>query len=56
LRGDRVRAQALAKAEVDQRAGRIGRKLDAGAGLLEPFGLLPDNDAKTVAGDRQRRR
>jgi hypothetical protein len=50
-----VRSQPLAKAEIDQRARRIGRELDAGAGLFKPLGLLQHDRAKTIARERQRR-
>jgi len=49
-----MRAQPIAQSEIDQRARGIGRELDAGAGLLEPLGLLQDGDAKAVARERQR--
>ena len=44
------------QAEVDQHAAGIGRKLQAGAGFLEALGLLQNDDAKTLRGQRQRRR
>ena len=55
LRRDHVGPQPLAEAELDQGAGGIGRELDAGAGLFQPLGLLQHDDAKAVAGERQRR-
>ena len=55
LRRDHVRPQPLAKAEIDQSARRVGRELDAGAGLFKPLGLLQHDRAKTVAGERKRR-
>ena len=54
LRRDDVRAQPVGKAEIGQHARRIGRKLDAGAGLLQPRGLFQHDGAK--AGARQRER
>ena len=55
LRCHHVRPQPLAKAELDQRAGGVGRELDASAGFLEPLGLLQYDHAKAVAGERKRR-
>ena len=42
--------------EFDQHPAGIGRQLQAGAGFLEPLGLLQHDDAKTLRGERQRRR
>jgi hypothetical protein len=49
-----VRPQPGFKPEIDQRARRIGRELDAGAGLLEPLGLFQYDDAKAVTRKRER--
>ena len=54
-RRDHVRPQPVFQPEIDQRARGVGRELDAGAGFLEPLGLLQHDDAKTVARERQRR-
>ena len=50
---DHLRPQPLFQAEVDQRARRVGRKLNAGAGFLKPLGLLQHDDAKAAARQRQ---
>ena len=39
-------AQRVAEAERDQDARRVGRELDAGAGLLQALGLLVDRNPK----------
>ena len=45
-----------AETEGDQDAGRIGRELNARAGLLQPLRLLEHDDAQPALGERQRRR
>jgi hypothetical protein len=50
-----MRPQTFAEAEFDQGTRGIGRQLNAGAGLFEPLGLLPDDDTEAVASERQRR-
>ena len=52
----RARGEPRLQAEFDQHAAGIGRKLQAGAGFLQPFGLLQHDDAKALRGERQRRR
>ena len=44
------------KSELDQDAAGIGRKLQAGAGFLQPLGLLQHDDAKALCRERQRGR
>ena len=41
------------QAEFDQDAAGVGRELQAGAGLFQPFGLFHHDDAKAVGGQRQ---
>ena len=48
----RARRKPRLQAEVDQDAAGIGRELQAGAGFLQPFGLLQDDDAKALRGER----
>ena len=55
-RFDDTTLQAIREAETDEDASGIGRQLNAGAGLLQPFHLVEQLDAKTVAGQRQRGR
>ena len=43
------------QAEFDQDAAGVGRKLQAGAGFLQPFGLFQDDDAKAPGCERKRR-
>lgn len=47
--------QPVAEAERDQGACRVGGELDAGAGFLEPLGLLEHDRTKPVSCQRQRR-
>ena len=54
LRRDDVRPQPIAEAEIDQEARGIGRELDAGAGFLEPLGLLQNDNAEAASRQRQR--
>jgi hypothetical protein len=46
---DRELAQPALQSEIDQRACRVRRELDAGAAFLKPFGLFEHGDAKAVA-------
>jgi hypothetical protein len=50
----RARRKPRLQAEVDQDPAGVGRKLQAGAGFLQPFGLLQNDDAKAFGGERKR--
>ena len=50
----RARRKPRPQAEVDQDPAGVGRKLQAGAGFLQPFGLLQNDDAKAFCGERKR--
>ena len=50
----RTRRKSRLQAEVDQDSAGVRRKLQAGAGFLQPFGLLQNDDAKTFCGKRKR--
>ena len=54
LRSYRARRKPRPQAKVDQDSAGVGRKLQAGAGFLQPFGLLQDDDAKAFRGERKR--
>lgn len=45
--------QPVAEPEIEQQARGIGRELNAGAGLLEPLGLLQNDDTETASRQRQ---
>ena len=51
----RRRCSRSLEPERDQHARRIGRELDAGAGLFQPLGLLEHDDAEAALRQRQRR-
>ena len=52
---NRNRAKPLLEFESHQSlAGRVGRELDAGAGLFEPLRLFDHDNAEAVARKRQR--
>ncbi len=51
---DRARREPRLQSEFDQHAAGIGRKLQAGAGFLEAFGLFKNDDAKALSGERKR--
>ena len=58
--GDRVgrdgaRGEPRLQAEFDQDAAGVGRKLQAGTGFLQPFGLFQNDDAKAASRERKRR-
>ena len=56
LRRDRAGSEPLPQSQRHQHAAGIGRQLQAGADLLQPLGLLENDDAKPLCGERQRGR
>ncbi len=48
----RARRKPRPQAEVDQDPAGVGRKLQAGAGFLQPFRLLQNDDAKAFRRER----
>jgi hypothetical protein len=53
--GNHLRPQLFLHTQADQYAHRIGRELNAGAGLFQALDLLKDDDTKSLARKRQRR-
>ena len=50
----RARRKPRPQPEVDQDAAGVRRQLQAGPGFLQPLGLLQDDDAKALCGERKR--
>ena len=56
LRRNEMRLQLFGKAEFDQQPRNIGRKLQASAGLRQFRRMFADDDTKSLARQRERRR